>query len=322
MNNPRVSVIIPTYNRAHLLAQAIDSVLAQTFRDWELIVVDDGSTDNSAERVKAVDDARLHYLRQSHRGIGAAMNAGLATTRGEYIARLDSDDLWLPEFLQTQTQVLDRQPDIGLVYARAVGRDSAGKALSYVLGIPPRYPPDSFKSMVYDDCTCNITVLVRKACLDRVGPYDESLHAHEDWDIWLRVARHYSFAFTDQVLAVFRRHGGNITEPGAEALAAFMEERFRVLDKLFANDDLPPRIRTMQGVAYSNVHIRIGLEQLQQRQPIRALRTFRQALCISGKPLRTGVQIGWLILYIKVLIQHSWGRRFARWSANWRRQLR
>ncbi len=249
------------------------------------------------------------------------MNAGLAVAQGLYIARLDSDDLWLPEFLQTQVQVLEQHSNIGLVYARAVGRDLAGNTLSYTLGIPPKYPTDSFKSMVYDDCTCNITVLVRRVCLDRAGPYDESLQLHEDWDIWLRVAWHCSFAFTDQALAIFRRHNENITNINPETLMPLMGERFRVLDKLFANDDLPSRIRAMKGIAYSNIYVGIGLGWLNQGQLIKALGTFRKALYISGKPLRTSVQIGWLSLYTRVLTQHPWGRRFAHWIVHWRRRF-
>src|SRR5882724_2062331 len=123
MKQPKVSVIIPTYNRAHYLGTAVNSVLSQTFSDFELIVVDDGSTDDTMRLVERFHDSRLRYIYQQHRGISAAMNAGIRAARGGYIARLDSDDIWLPDMLEVEVGVLDARPEIGLVYAKAQGMD-------------------------------------------------------------------------------------------------------------------------------------------------------------------------------------------------------
>jgi glycosyltransferase involved in cell wall biosynthesis len=123
---PQVTVIIPTFNRARYLTEAIQSVLGQTFPDYELIVVDDGSTDGTAAVLEGFGDSRLRVLRQENHGISAAMNAGLRAAQGEYIARLDSDDVWFPNLLAYETRVLDSRPDIGVVYARAQAMSANG----------------------------------------------------------------------------------------------------------------------------------------------------------------------------------------------------
>src|SRR5215470_8377417 len=110
MSPPRVTVIIPTFNRVAYLGEAIRSVLTQTSTDFELIVVDDGSTDGTSAMLNSTHDPRLRCQRQSHRGISAAMNAGIRAAQGVYLARLDSDDVWRPEMLQTATALLDARP--------------------------------------------------------------------------------------------------------------------------------------------------------------------------------------------------------------------
>ena len=197
----KVSVVMPVYNREAFVAEAIASVLAQTFTAFELIIVDDGSTDATPAIIARVDDPRVRVLRQSHAGISTAMNTGVHAARGEYLARLDSDDLWRPEMLATQVALLDQRPEIGAGYARVQRMEADGRLTPIIWGIAPPDPDDHLCSMLQGDFTCNVTVVVRRACLERVGGYDPSLQPSEDWDLWLRVAQHYRFAFTDRVLA-------------------------------------------------------------------------------------------------------------------------
>jgi GT2 family glycosyltransferase len=318
---PAVSVLVPVWNRERWVREAIDCVLAQTFTDFEVIVVDDGSTDGTCDVLAAVDDPRVLVLHGEHGGVSAAMNRGLARARGRYVARLDSDDVWLPDLLATQVGVLETRPEIGVAYARAQGMRADGTLTTDVWGIAPRHPGDDLASMVEGDFTCNITTVARREHLERVGGFDESLRTSEDWDLWLRVARHARFAFTDRVLAHFRWHEGNLTGPGSPAGAA-LEERTRVLDKLFADPDLPPRIRAMAPVAYRNVHVGVGLLRLSRREWRGAGRAFGRALATGANPIGTLARIGWFTLDWWYLSHRPWGRRFIDWQSRTRRRWR
>ena len=322
---PTVTVIMPVYDRERFVREAIESVLAQTFDDFELIVVDDGSTDGSVAAVAAIADPRLHRLAQPHRGVGAAMNTGLRAARGRYVARLDSDDVWLPDFLATQIAVLESSPAVDVVYARAQGMEVDGTPTPHVWGIPPRWPNDALRSQLHGDFTCNITVVARRACIERAGGFEESLPAHEDWDLWLRVARHASFAFTDRVLARFRWHEGNLTGPGSADAARLLESRVRVLDRFFAAPDLPPDARAMRAVAYRNLHVGTGLTHLGRGARRRALAAFGRAFASGANPFGTAVRIVWFTLDWQFLGRRAWGRRLIDWQqrvrGRWRMRL-
>lgn len=282
--SPKVSVIMPTYNRAHYLPEAIGSVLKQTFDDFELIVVDDGSIDNTEELLQSFDDLRIRYLRQEHRGISATLNAGIRASRGQYIARLDSDDIWTPQMLATQVGTLENHSEAGLVYAKTGAMDQWGVRIPGIWGQPEFFAGESFKSMLYGDFTSNITIVVRRACLDRVGLYDESFQVNEDWELWLRVARYFQFVFVDQVLAVRRWHGDNITGVQSTSFDLHVEGRIRVLDKVFSAPGLPEDIVDLRPVAYFRVYMVAGVTRLQLKAYDQALRNFWAALCSSRNP--------------------------------------
>jgi glycosyltransferase involved in cell wall biosynthesis len=319
---PAVSVLMPAYNRAEYVGAAIASVLGQSFTDLELIVIDDGSTDGTAAEIVRVTDPRLRYLARPHGGISAAMNAGLRIAQGRYLARLGSDDLWLPEFLSVQVAQLERRPEIGLVYARAEGMDARGEPLGQTWGMPLRHPGEPLRSMLYGDCTCDITILVRRACVERAGPYDESLITSVDWDMWLRVAQHTAFAFTDQVLARFRRHPGNITGAASAVFARSFESRRRVLDKTFADPGLPAAALAMKTVAYRNLAVDEGLRWLEAGHRDRALAAFARALVAGGNPLPTLGRVGWFACIRPALLRHERGRALDGWQAGVRQRLR
>ena len=308
-SDPLVSILMPVYRREDYVGAAIASVLGQTLGDWELIVVDDGSDDGTVAVVSDVADRRVRLLRQDHRGISAALNRALAAARGRLVARLDSDDVWLPDMLATQVAALDRNPDAGLVYARGQGMDVDGAPLPDLWGIPMPYADDAFRSMVLGDVTCNITVVVRRVHLDRAGPYDESLHTGEDWDMWVRVARQCRFVFTDRVLAHFRRHDGQTSEGPTRDRDRV--GRVRILDKLFRDPSLPPEIQALRGLAYSNVATGNGLVWFVETKYRLATRAFAQALRLSPHPVTTATRIVWFGLRWRVLDRRPWGRRLS-----------
>ena len=319
---PKVTVIIPTYNRARYLGEAIRSALAQTYGDFELIVVDDGSTDATAELVGAYRDRRLRYLSQPHRGISAAVNLAIRSARGGYIARLDSDDLWFPDMLATLVPVLDAEPEIGVVYGRGQGIDDEGRRLPHTQGLPERFPDDSLRSLLYDNSICNVALVARRACFNRAGLYDETLLANEDWDMWLRVARHYRFAFVDRALAGCRRHSDNLTGPASPQFAAVLDARAAVLDKLFGAPDLPPAARAMKSTAYANMHLSRGLCWLEKGDWKRAGREFGLAFRASDRGLTMTIRIVWFAVALPTLTRCSLGRRLAQALADFRRRRR
>ena len=207
MEQPLVSVILPTYNRAEYLPRAMESVLSQSYENLELIVVDDGSTDNTREVVNAYQDARIRYMRTpSNRGVAAARNAGIRRASGEYIAFQDSDDKWLPGKLEKQMQVLaEAEPDVGMVYHIMSRVDSENE----VYYIPDPCIPmnvregDIFTYLLAENIIGAPAICVRKEVLTGaggVGVFDTTLPNLEDYELLLRITAKYKVAYIDEVL--------------------------------------------------------------------------------------------------------------------------
>lgn len=211
----RVSIIVPAYNAARYLPAAISSVLSQTYADWELIVIDDGSTDETRSVVHSYSPklgAKLRYLHQSNRGVSAARNRGIREAQGEFVALLDADDVWLPTRLARGVALLDSSPRVGLVHSRLARIDSNGATVDY-LTFPARYQAGRIAVDLYTR-RANIlspTVLLRMRCLDDVGLFDETMHASEDRDLWFRIAERHEVAYIDEILAHYRVNSGGAT---------------------------------------------------------------------------------------------------------------
>lgn len=193
---PTVSVIIPTYQRSHLVTEAIGSVLAQTYRDYEIIVVDDGSTDDTKERLAELGD-KITYIYQTNKGLAAARNTGIKAASGKYIAFLDDDDLWLPKKLAKQVPILDAQPETALVCTDMLLSDSSGKIISQTKLDLKQKVLTSWT--LFRSCFVFVnTVLLRRTCLDKVGLFDENLEIFEDYDLWLRIAQKHSIHYLNE----------------------------------------------------------------------------------------------------------------------------
>jgi glycosyltransferase involved in cell wall biosynthesis len=210
---PLVSVVIPTHDRADLVCAAIESALAQTHREIEVLVVDDGSTDRTREAVesRARSDPRIRYLRQEHAGPGAARNLGIRNARGELIAFLDSDDSWYPENLARQVEKLLAHPDAALVFCDAKvegarpGRETRFSAKSFD-------GDTSLGAMVDNNFAMAIpTTVIRRRVLDEIGLFDETLLCVEDWDLWIRILSRYPAVVVDEVLAVIHRRSDSMS---------------------------------------------------------------------------------------------------------------
>ena len=208
----KVSVIVPTYNRAHMITEAIESVLSQTFKDFELIIVDNYSTDDTESIVKSYVDKRIRYFKNQNNGlVSINRNYGIQKSGGEYIAFLDDDDLWLPEKLEKQVELLDSSKQLGLVYSNSYVIDSNGylRETTYLYGMKPARG-SAFNELFRFNFIPTLTVAIRREVLDKVGEFNPRYKICQDYDLWLRIAEYYPIDFVEQPLAKFRVHGGSI----------------------------------------------------------------------------------------------------------------
>lgn len=201
---PKVSVIIPTYQRAHVVSQAIESVLAQTYRDYEIIVVIDGSTDNTEEVLARFGD-KITVICQKNKGLAGARNTGIRASQGQYIAFLDDDDLWVSNKLEKQLAYFETNPTIGLVYSDGFFFNEKGVLPDKWTSV---YPPPQiwhFLTLFERNVILVSTVVVRRECLDKVGLFDETLRSCEDYDLWLRIIEKFSIYFLNEPLGFYRQ---------------------------------------------------------------------------------------------------------------------
>ncbi len=230
-NIPTVSVVIPTYNRAHLLGRAIQSVLDQTYRDFELIVVDDGSTDNTEEVVEGLSDERVKYIRhEKNKGGAAARNTGIKAAKGQYIAFQDSDDEWLPEKLEKQMKVFETAPtEVGVVYTDMQRINKNGKPEYWH---SPRVTNGSLinpKTSDYQVMGLGIqSTLIRKDCFDKVGLFDEKFPRFIDLELFIRLSKHCHFHHIEESLVKY-----HATEGISSSREALFTARKLLLERYF-----------------------------------------------------------------------------------------
>lgn len=211
-----ISVIIPTYNHAHYLVEAVNSALAQSYPYVEILVVDDGSTDNTAAVMQRYGN-RVRYIQQENRGLSGARNSGILAAQGEYIALLDADDFWDTTYLQHVHAALATDSSLGAIYTGTRFVDANGKAQAQP-GVAT-VPADRLYDRLLDgEFFAPSAVLVRRRVLADVGLFDLDLRASEDWEIWLRVARAYPFGGIAQPLLNYRVHGNNMSSDPAHML--------------------------------------------------------------------------------------------------------
>ncbi|HVX12436.1 MAG TPA: glycosyltransferase [Pirellulales bacterium] len=209
MTDPLVSVVIPCYNQAEFLPLAIDSVLAQSYGSIELVVVDDGSTDNTPA-VLAAYAGRVKAVRQINAGLAAARNAGLAVATGELVAFLDSDDVLFPDTIERHVAALTSHPEASVSYGGCVSIDNAGIELERVTAKP--LPDDAFASLLAANRFPVHAAMVRRAAADEVGNFDSALRACEDWDWWIRLAAAgHRFVSTNGAWVGYRRHPASMS---------------------------------------------------------------------------------------------------------------
>lgn len=278
---PKVSVIIPAYNIAPYLPEAIESVLRQTYQDFEILVVDDGSTDNTVE-VASHYAPRVKLVIKDNGGPASARNAGMRQAAGEYIAFLDGDDSWVPDKLAEQVELLDTNPAIGLVFGRAqmFRQSENARQLGEIIGYTET-PTLGF--LLLGNFIPAQTVLFRLTCLDQVGYMKESdaLPVAEDFEFWLRFAKSFPLAGINRTLAYYRIHESNLLGSGLDiekglkyALAALLEFE-RQYPEVWAECQVDREL------LFARMHIRAGFAWKQRKAWMRCLSQYKAALSES-----------------------------------------
>lgn len=245
---PRVSVIMPSYNHARYIRSAIESVLSQTFEDFELLVSDDGSSDDTASVVAQIDDPRLSFVANSvNRGAGIVTNELIARARGQFIALLNSDDEWVSDKLERQVRILDEQPTLGACFTRAQWIDAEGKELGddefaygQVFNKENRSQAMWLRWFFFSgNCLCHPSMVIRRVCYDVLGDYDNRLRQLPDFEMWVRLVKRWPIHILDDRLLRFRiLPGENASSPTLKNAQRGNNETFFILSRFF--DDVSP----------------------------------------------------------------------------------
>jgi glycosyltransferase involved in cell wall biosynthesis len=280
---PWVTALVPVYNGERYLAMALDSALAQTYSRLEVIVVIDGATDESgrvAERYCAASNDRIRVIVQANHGLPAARNTAIAAARGEYLALLDADDVWLPHHIESAVAVLEADPSVGLVHGnvRCIDEDGAPAGVYTRRWSEQR---DVYRALAlrHDHVVCP-TAVFRRDCVDRLGGFDLRFTGYgcEDRDLWLRIAESWSVHYIDDFVALYRVHAGSMSQNEAR-----MAEARRLLVEKFA---VTPRGAPLARHAEAMIQSDLGMEYLEQGAYARALLAQCRALRIRPQSAR------------------------------------
>jgi glycosyltransferase involved in cell wall biosynthesis len=271
---PSVSIVMATKNYARFLPDAIESVRHQTISDWELVIVDDGSTDGTPAIVAPfLTDSRIRYFRSDKFGQTRAKNFGIGLSRAQLIAFLDADDAWLPTKLEKQLTLFRADPETGVVFCRRSLIDEAGNLL------PPRPTSTPARGRVLDrlfvqNFICFSSAIVRRDVLSHIGLLDQAWDLAIDYDLWLRVAKHYRFEYVDEQLVQYRTGHGNLSNKLADRVSTALSIMHRAESRYGVGDDVPAD-QIAEG--YASTCRTLGYV-LRGSEPVTAVRWYLKAL--------------------------------------------
>ncbi len=265
-----ISIIIPTYNRRDHITTALNSVLAQTYTDYEIIIVDDGSTDDTQQVLNSYQ-GKIRYFYQGNRGIPATRNKGIREAHGNYIAFLDSDDYWLPHKLERQIECFRENPDYGMVASRCSSYTPDGT-------FREKNRPGKSGWILIDLFKANFirtsSAIIKKACFDKVGLFDESLLQVQEYDLWMRIAQHYPIGFINEPLTVYLDNPQGISTDGL--IGRYF--RLLALQKEYLQPSIPPLLYARR--LASSYHY-IGRHLLKRGEKIEGRKYLRHALTLD-----------------------------------------
>lgn len=278
--NPAVSIVVATYNYGRFLGGALDSILGQTYRDFEVVVVDDGSSDDTESVVLPyLADPRVAYHRTDHLGQPRAKNAGIRRARGSLVAFLDADDLWEAEKLERQVALFRVDPGLGVAYSRRRLIDESGAELSYVQ--PRLHRGNVLAEMFRNNFVCFSSAVVRRELFDELGLFDESIPMSIDFDLWLRVASRYRFDYVDEPLVRYRVGHANLSRRVEERSKIALEIMRRFVDDRGGKQVLDPALVAL---------------------------AFAETYCNTAACRRYGSRLGAFRLYLHALYVAPWHR--------------
>lgn len=291
MKEDLISIITPVYNGEDFLDRSIKSVLSQTYQNWELLLIDDGSEDDSARIIERyLEDDRIKFLKNdSNSGISATRNKGINNSSGECIALLDQDDEWFPDKLQKQVKVLNGLGyDYGLIYSNLEVRFDNGDVTERKKEIEPKSTIiENLELMLLRNLISSPTVLIRKEVLDEVGLFDDSIKwGGDDYDLWIRIAHKYKFFYIDEVLCIRHEHQQNYSADKKRMMLRTIELGEKYVKQFGLESSLSRKLK-------SNHYYRYGIESLKKLRVLTGLSHVIKSLFISkqgfielGKTLR------------------------------------
>jgi len=246
----KVSVLIPVYKGETYLGRAVESALAQTYPNLELLIVNDGSPDNSRQVLQPyLSRPNVRYIEKANGGVASARNAALSVATGEYVALLDQDDAWHPQKLERQVAVLSQHPEVALVHADVTYIDANDTVLPRDPYFPASVEGRCFDRFFMANPVMACTALFRRRVVDELGGFDEAIRFSDDYDLWLRIVRHHAVAYIDEPLAMYRVHGSNESRKVGGIVGATMQTLRKALQTI-------PDCRALVGSA--NVRLRFA----------------------------------------------------------------
>ena len=292
---PQISVVIPVYNGERTIEETIASVLAQTFTDFELIIINDGSQDNTVEVIQKIiqetADPRIKLYSYSNAGLAASRNRGITKAEGEYISFLDADDLWTKDKLASQYQALQTYPQAAVAYSGTDWIDEAGNFLKH--SSPPSISGDIYGVLLLSNIVgSGSNALIKRDVLSITGGFDESLKASEDWDFLIRLAAKYQFIRIDAPQILYRQSPNSMSSK----LSYQEQETIKVIRKAFRQ--APPHLQYLKRISLSNTYIYLTYKSTEgfpsYQQGIKGLELFFKLLVNYPTILRYSVT--WQIL--------------------------
>lgn len=308
---PLVSVVIPTYNRADLISFTIDSVLKQTYESFEIIVVDDGSTDNTLEILSTFGDS-IKVFTQNNEGVSSARNKAIKNSSGDWIAFLDSDDLWYPQKLQCQFEKLKSEGDYKWMYCDAEYFDNETQAsLGLISDIAKPHTGWVLKDLFMSNFISSPTPVVAREVFDVTGVFHDEKLLPEDWDMWLRIASHFPVCYVDLPLARYRTHISNTSNMSRTFswYETFVDRSEVALERAVENN---PELESFKGRSLSNIYAGLGKSFVRNGDYASSRKFFVQAVKLTRLNPK---------LYIYLLIAFT-GRLTISWLLRFRDMYR